>query len=322
MSKSAGLDFSSGGDVFEYNGKKAAVYDFRLPKKFTKDDMKALNRVTDAFSKLLASALCSMTREPCAVVNTGIEEKSSAAYLEQMPKNTMIGMLSYAVADSELHDPRVMFHMPPELGFVLIDIMLGGSGKRYDKDRPHTDIEVSILRYIIIKFADILADSMESIVHGSFHYEKSETNPRLIDLKPDGEVKLIMSFDVTVKDIHSSVSVAFSAQFIEDLMSGYGSSGKDDKYEPVSPEKDGRRRAVILDSLSESCIELKAVFAETTLDMQEVMSLKEGDIIPLDKKLTDDVTIMVDDAAWFKGKLGQLSIKKAVKITDCIHDDL
>lgn len=321
MNNSAGLDFSSG-DTFEVDGRKAVVYDFRIPKKFTKEDMKALNRVTDTFSKLLTSGLCAMTRENCSVYNPRIEEMNNDAYLDSMPKYTMIGMLSFNIADSDLRDPKVMFHIPPELAFQLIDILLGGDGKEYEIERQHTDIEVAIMRYLITKFSDMLADAWSSIVEADFHYEKSETNPKLVDVKHEGNVKLVMTFDVSVKNRISSISIAYSAQFLEDLMSRIdNSNARDEVFEPVDLERDAKRRELILNTLSESPIEIKAVLSELTLDIKDVLSLRVGDIIPLDKKITDDITILADDVAWFKGKLGQVNMKKAVKITENIRDE-
>lgn len=322
MNNSAGLDISEDGKNFEVNGRKAAVYDFRVPKKFTKDDMKALNRVTDSFSKLMTSGLCAMTRENCSVYNPRIEEVSCPVYLDKMPKYTMIGMLSFNIPDSDLRDPRVMFHIPPELGFLLIDILLGGDGKELTIERQHTDIEIAILKYLITKFADMLSDAWSSVTMADFRYEKSETNPKLVDNKGEGDVKLVMSFDVSVKSVISSVSIAYSAQFLEDLMGKLdNTSAAEEIFEPVDIERDAKRRELIMGNLSEATIELKAIFAELTLDIKDVMSLNVGDIIPLYKKLTDDVTVTVDDVAWFKGKLGQLNLKKAVKITENIREE-
>ena len=60
--------------------KKAVLYDFRVPKKFTKEDVKALNRITDAFLKHLSSGLTAMTRENCSVYNPRIEEIRTTRY--------------------------------------------------------------------------------------------------------------------------------------------------------------------------------------------------------------------------------------------------
>ena len=301
--------------------KKAVLYDFRVPKKFTKEDVKALNRITDAFLKHLSTGLTSMTRENCSVYNPRIEEIRTTAYLESLPKFTMIGLLGFTVIDTEFRDPMVMFHVPPSLSYLLIDILQGGPGKVIEMDRQHTDIEIAILKNLITKFCDMLSASWSSLVTTEISYEKSETNPKLIDVRSESDVRLVMSFDVSVKNSVSTISIAYSAQFLEDLMEKlHGQKVDTQNFEPIDAERDQRRREQIIDTLSESSIELKAIFAELTLDMQEVMSLKVGDIIPLDKKLTDDITIEVDHVPWFRAKLGQTNIKKAVKITESIYE--
>ncbi len=305
----------------DLTAKKAVLYDFRVPKKFTKEDVKALNRITDAFAKHLSSGLTTMTRENCSVYNPRIEEIRTTTYLESLPKYTMIGLLGFTVIDSDFRDPRVMFHIPPALSFLLIDILLGGAGKEVTLERQHTDIEVAIMKNLITRFCDMLKEAWSSLVTTQITYEKSETNPKLIDVRSESDVRLVMSFDVSVKNSVSAISIAYSAQFLEDLMEKlHGQKTDNQNFEPVDAQRDARRREQIVETLSESSIELRAVFAELTLDMQEVMSLKVGDIIPLDKKLTDDITIVVDDVPWFKAKLGQTNIKKAVKITESIYE--
>ena len=305
----------------DLSAKKAVLYDFRVPKKFTKEDVKALNRITDAFAKHLSSGLTTMTRENCSVYNPRIEEVRTTIYLENLPKYTMIGLLGFTVIDSDFRDPRVMFHIPPQLSYLLIDILQGGTGKEVTIERQHTDIEIAIMRNLITRFCDMLKDAWSSLVTTQITYEKSETNPKLIDVRSESDVRLVMSFDVSVKNSVSTISIAYSAQFLEDLMEKLqGQKTDNQNFEPVDAERDARRRDQIVETLSESSIELKAVFAELTLDMQEVMSLKVGDIIPLDKKLTDDITIEVDHVPWFKAKLGQTNIKKAVKITESIYE--
>ena len=321
MSNSAGAA-KENNTKFEVNGKKAMIYDFRVPKKFTRDDIKIINRVTDSFAKLMTSALCTMTRENCSVYNPRIEEISCPAYLDTLPKNTMIGIINFNIPSLDLRDPRVMFHMPPDLSFMLIDILLGGNKKQLVPDRPHTDIEINILRYIISRFTEMMYDAWAPVVEGEFNYEKSETNPKLVENKGEGDVKLVMKFDVSVKNMISSISVAYSAQVLEDLMNKLDSTPVSEQtFEPVDLEKDAKRREMLMENLADATMELKAVFSELTLDTKDIMSLNVGDIIPLYKKLTDDITITVDGVPWFKGKLGQLNLKKAVKITENIREE-
>ena len=321
MSNSAGTAKDSNAR-FEVNGKKAMVYDFRVPKKFTRDDIKIINRITDSFAKMMTSELCTMTRENCSVYHPRIEEISCPSYLDSLPKNTMIGIISFNIPGLDLRDSRVMFQMPPDLSFMLIDILLGGNKDQYIPDRPHTDIEVNILKYVISRFTELMYDAWSPVVEGEFRYEKSETNPKLVENKGEGDVKLVMRFDVSVKNTISSISIAYSAQMLEDLMSKLDSTPvSEQNFEPVDLEKDAKRREMLMENLADATMELKAIFAELTLDTKDIMSLNVGDIIPLYKKLTDDITVTVDGVPWFKGKLGQLNLKKAVKITENIREE-
>ena len=110
-------------------------------------------------------------------------------------------------------------------------------------DRQHTDIEVAILKNLITRFCDMLSAAWSSLVTTEISYEKSETNPKLIDVRSESDVRLVMSFDVSVKNSVSTISIAYSAQFLEDLMEKlHGQKTDTQNFEPIDAERDQRSR--------------------------------------------------------------------------------
>ncbi|KKK80913.1 hypothetical protein LCGC14_2818750, partial [marine sediment metagenome] len=62
------------------------------------------------------------------------------------------------------------------------------------------------------------------------------------------------------------------------------------------------------------------VLDETSVTVDDLINLKEGDVMRLDSKITDDLRITVEGKNKFYGKLGLLGSKKAMQITSYVEE--
>ena len=76
-----------------------------------------------------------------------------------------------------------------------------------------------------------------------------------------------------------------------------------------------------MDAIKDSDLKIDAVLCETTLDLYDVLTLQEGDVIPLNVPIDSNITVKIGNNLWFDGKLGIKNNKKAVKI-DNIYKEL
>jgi flagellar motor switch protein FliM len=53
--------------------------------------------------------------------------------------------------------------------------------------------------------------------------------------------------------------------------------------------------------------------------LKEILSIKPGDLIILDKKINSNVDVKVDNEKWFEGKWGTRKNKGAIKINKTIY---
>ncbi len=288
------------------------VYDFRTPKKVSKEKINSLNLITDELAKYLGNCMSAMAGEVCLVYNPEMHETNTTDFIKGQPKNTIIGNFAFTTNLSKHNESQVMLHMPTEIFYPIMDILLGGTGKPYEVNRSLTDIEIAICRYVMLKFQEALKDAWNSIIKVDFAFDKIETSSKNVELKAVKEEKLVMSFDVNIKDVKSKIRVAYSSRFVDKLIRKQETQKA---AEAISAEQQEKKKEAIMTSLNDAEFEVKAVLSELTLNMQDIISLNVGDIITLDKKITDDIEVKVEDTPWFNGKLGNGNIKKAVKIT-------
>ena len=83
-------------------------------------------------------------------------------------------------------------------------------------------------------------------------------------------------------------------------------------------EKEELKKRIILENVCESQMEIKAVFDQFKLSLQDIMQLQPDDIIPLNKPIDSDILLTVDKNPWYTAKLGETKQKKAVKLQNII----
>lgn len=295
--------------------KKIKDYDFRSPKKFTKEQLKALDSLHENLSRVLSSYFSGVLRLFSEVSVLQIEEQRYYEYNNALPDSALIGMLEVRPADPAFDEVTLMMDVSKTIGFFAIDRLLGGSGEGYNIERDFTDIEMAILKNVFTKITKYIQEVWSNYIEVDASLTSIETNSRLVQIHSPDDIVVIVLLGVKIKDLSGTISICIPAVNLEELIDKFSS-----KYVRTSKkqdvEKEVIRRQTILNSLTESDLEMRAVLQELQLDLQEVLNLQVNDVIPLNKKVNSDIIITVEETPWFTAKLGETKTRKAVKINN------
>lgn len=303
------LDFSS-----KNSPQNVKMYDFRTPKKFTKEHLRTLNSVSDNFTRDLVSNLSGMLRIICETIGTTIEEVRYGEYIETLPNKTFIGYVTFHSEDNDGRETTALFHVPSSIGYFLIDVLLGGKGQAVELNRSHTDIEIAILSNLVSKFCGMLEIAWKNIGEVKLTLEDAETNPKMVQIMSPNDSVIVMSIEIKMGQITDKMSICIPSLFLDEILAHIDTKNKVKIVQKVDVEKDKLRKQLIYDVLSDTELEMKAVLCQFELDMSDIISLQVDDVIPLDVKITDNISVLVDEVPWFTAKLGQTNIKKALKL--------
>jgi flagellar motor switch protein FliM len=88
----------------EANEKKIKKYDFKMPKKFTKEQLKMITDIYETYSRLLSSYLTSITRLYCQVKVLQVEEQRYFEFNNALPDYVFMGTVNLGIEDKEIVD--------------------------------------------------------------------------------------------------------------------------------------------------------------------------------------------------------------------------
>ncbi len=292
---------------------KVKEYDFRAPKKFTKEQIKVLESIFENYARLLSSYLTGMLRLYCRVSLVNIEEQRYNEFNNALPDYVMMGMVDLGIKNDEIGETDVIIQVSNAVTYTMIDRLLGGKGEYSDTSRDFTEIEITIMTDIMKSFASLLKEPWLTHIDLEPRLMGIETNSRVVQTIGHEDTVIIVALEVEINNTKSIVSVCIPAINLDEIMSKFisrytGSKRKTDE------RRETERRDSIMFGISTTDLEIKAVLGSINLDLYEVLTLQVNDVIPLNKKISENIQVRVGNRDWCDGKLGTYNNKKAIMI--------
>ncbi|MCI9509149.1 MAG: flagellar motor switch protein FliM [Angelakisella sp.] len=311
---------ASGGEDVQEEKQKIKEYDFKSPKKFTKEQLKAMDGLYETFSRMLASFFSGLLRTVCEITVVQIEEQRYYEYNNALPDTALVGLVEMRPENKRYEGSTFILDMSTSVGFYLVDRVLGGPGSGFNLSRDYTDIEIAILTNIIDKITQRLQETWQNNLPISANLAEIQTNARLLQVFAPEDVVLIVILNVKLGQVEGNLNICMPAEFLESVMHTFSLRyARPAKHQ--DRDKEEQKKRIILENVCESDMEIRVIFDQFQLELQEIMQLQPDDVIPLAKRVDSDVLVTVDKIPWFTAKLGQTKKKKAIRLNDILSGD-
>ena len=292
---------------------KVKEYDFRAPKKFTKEQIKVLDSIFENYARLLSSYLTGLLRLYCRVTLVNIEEQRYSEFNNALPDYVMMGMVDMGIKNDEVSETTVIVQISNAITYTMIDRLLGGKGEYRDTNRDFTEIEITIMNDVMRSFAGLLKEPWMTHIDLDPKLIGIETNSRVVQTIGHEDTVIIVALEVEINGVKSIISVCIPAINLDEIMQRFiprytGSKRKTDAA------REAERRDTIMSGINSTDLTIKAVLGEINLDLYEVLTLQVGDVIPLGKNINTNITVKIGNRVWCDGKLGTYNNKKAIMI--------
>jgi flagellar motor switch protein FliM len=297
----------------DFTQKKVKEYDFRSPKRFTKEQLKIVSSVYENYSRLISSYLTAMLRLYVNVECIAIEEQRYSEFNNALPDSVMSALGELRFTGSNEENNTIIMDISKPIAFAIIERLLGGSGDGLEVDRDFTEIENSLMENVFKGAFPQMSDSWSNYFEVDSLYRKLETNSRLIQAISADETVIIVMFDVSMKEIAGSISICIPAVCLEEVLKKIDSQYARN-LRRINSAGDKERRELVMEYLSESDLEVRCVIGRTQVTLGDVMYLSPGDVLQLDKPVGSLVDLSVGESPWFHGKIGVQRNKKAFQV--------
>lgn len=296
-------------------------YDFRTPKRITRERIKLLDSIFENFTRLLSLQIAGLIRLNCEIEIISLEEQQYYEYGNALADSVLVGGFGLFEEGKDSDDNQLLVEMSKTLSFMFLDKLLGGEGEGggVNPDKDYTDIELPIMEMIFKKISSVFTNAWANYIDIECEHKYIETNARLIQSIAPDETVMIIILICEVKGQKEKISICIPAETLKIIFKSF-----DQKFTRVArrsdPETEKRRHDYLMDSLNSSDLVVTGILGKTQILLDDLLHLQAGDVIPLPTPTQGDtIKIMVDDSHWFDGVMGVKKKKYAVKINEVLE---
>lgn len=283
------------------------TYDFKRPERVSKDQMRALEGLHESFARNLGVALSGYLRTIIEVKIRSVEQLTYAEFTYSLPTPTSFSLLSVSPLDGQ-----VCLEISPLIIYPIIDRMLGGSNAElYIPQRPLTQIEQRLANRIIERALEALTEAWENILVIEFKVQQNESNPQLVQIVPPNEVVVVISFEIKMGNRAGSMSLCIPFNVIEPVVHNLTSQGW---LNFKRKEKLVEQTDALKENLSEARMKIRAYLAQTSIKVNDLLTMEVGDVIKTKKEVDDYLIMQIEGKSKFAGKIGQFRGNRSFRV--------
>ena len=146
-------------DFTETKSVKVKEYDFSRPAKFSKEHLRTLEIIFEHYGRLLSSNLPAYLRKNVQVEVMNSEAVTYSEFSNALSNPVLLGVVNMAPLSG-----NIIIEIATNLGYAIIDRLLGGVGEPLEKKREFSEIELSILEKI---FTILIAGTVDKCCRDS-----------------------------------------------------------------------------------------------------------------------------------------------------------
>ena len=288
-------------------------YDFARPAKFSKEHLRTLEIIFEHFGRLLATNLPAYLRKSVSVDVVNSEVVIYSDFSNALSNPVLLGVVGM--------DPlmgNVIMEMASNLGFAIVDRLLGGVGNSLEKERDFSEIELSILERVFTICVNLLHEPWENVVEITPRLNRIETNSQFAQIISPSETIAIVTINLKIGDVEGLMNICLPYTTLEPVMDKLNTK----YWFSTMKEKDSNSyEAAIENIIDNALIPMKAVLGTSKINVQDFVNLQLGDVIRLDRKVDDELEVYVGNIKKFKALPGYSDNKYAVRVTEILREE-
>ncbi len=292
---------------------KVKEYDFSRPAKFSKEHLRTLEIIFEHFGRLLSSNLPAYLRKNVQVEVMNSEAVTYSEFSNALSNPVLLGVVNMAPLTG-----NIIIEIATNIGYTIIDRLLGGVGEPLDKARDFSEIELSILERIFNIIINLLREPWKNVVEIDPYLERIETNSQFAQIISPTEMIAIVTVNINIGGVEGLMNICLPYITLEDVMdklnTKYWFSTMQDRDEQSYSD-------VIETAINKALIPVSAELGKSTITVIDFINLQIGDVIKLNRSVEDELDVYVGNIVKFKALPGSFSDNYAVKVTEIYREE-
>ena len=299
-------------DMSDSSEKQVKNYDFKRPTKFSKEHLRTLEIIYEHYGRLLSTSLPIYLRKNVQISVASSETVIFSEFTNALSNPVILGIVNFNPLGG-----TVIVELAAQLGYAMIDRMLGGAGEPLEKNRDFTEIEMTIVEKMMVLFMQLMREPWKNVIDLDPLMERIETNSQFAQVIAPNDMIAIVTLNMKIGDVEGFMNVCLPFFTLESVMDKLNTKYW---YATLQEHKEEDLKEHIEAMIRRVDVPVKAVLGNTRISVSDFVNLQVGDIIRLNSEIEEDLNIYVGNIKKFTALPGSSKDKYAVRVTSVIRE--
>ncbi len=299
--------------IQEDAGKQVADYDFKRPAKFSKEHLRTLEIIYEHYGRLISTNLPLYLRKSVQTTVASSETVTFSEFSNALSNPVILGIIDFKPLNG-----NVIIELSPNLGFAMIDRMLGGPGLPLEKNRDFSEIEMTIIQKLMILCMQLMKEPWRNVIDINPMMERIETNAQFAQVIAPSDMIAIVTMNIRIGDTEGFMNICLPFFTLEDVMDKLNTKywyANMQKEDPTNYEEH------IESMIRHVTVPIRAVLGTSTVSVNEFLGLMPGDVIRLNSQVESEMDVYVGNLRKFTALPGSSKDKYAVRVTSVLREE-
>lgn len=280
-------------------------YDPNTQRRVIRERLHSLEIINERFARQFRMGLFNLLRRSSDITAGNIKIQPYHEFARNLPVPTNLNLLHL----NPLRGTALMA-FSSGLVFMAVDNLFGGDGRFPTKadGREFTPTEQRVIHRMLTMAREAYEFAWGSIYKIKTEYIRSEIQVKFTNITSSpNDVVVTTPFSVEIGSHRGEFNICIPFSTIEPLRELLSNPPMDN-----SRHEDSEWRSMLASQMRETELKLVAQFADINTRLSNVMKMKKGDIIPLDKQ--EFIEANVGSVPVFTAKYGSVNNQYALKV--------
>jgi flagellar motor switch protein FliM len=286
--------------------RRMRTVDFTRPTKFTSDQERRIRRALETFCRTASTRLSAELRMPLELEVINVSQLTWGNAHAQVPPRSVSTLI-------ETPDVATRMLLSAELGLVLsaIELLLGGPATHdgsQPRERRLTDIDWALARHFLDRLVAQLSIVWQDVTDVELAIAGLDMHMETAQTAPVSEPTLALTIEARMERDSSTLALLLPFSAIASVAHRF--SSRDD----VGGE-DADQSAAVREAVGRVEMTVRAEVAAVELPIEQVLALQPGDVLRLDARADEGVTLYAGVVPLHRAVPGRSGGRRAVQVT-------
>ena len=288
-------------------------YDFKRPVKFSKEHLRTLEIIFEHYGRLLSTNLPIYLRKNVQVSVNSSETVTFSEFSNALSNPIILSIVNFAPLQG-----NIIMELSLNIGFAIIDRMLGGQGNALERTREFSEIEMAILEKILVACMQMLREPWKNVVEIEPVLDRIETKPQFAQIIAPSDMIAIVTLNIRIGEVDGLMNICLPYFTLESIMDNLNTKFW---YSTMQDSSDENYQEHLESLVKRVNIPLRAILGRSSISVNDFMNLQLGDIIRLDSEINGDLMVYVGNIKKFTAVPGSSKEKYAVQVTSVLGEE-